>query len=395
MSLICTLTHAVGAFVVAYRHALLNEYLTQLLPLVVAYVSLVALLQQAYRRLFKEDPLLHYQSLIRRHLSNDVPTTTHDVDPLPSFEYSSIEPSSHRPFKTKRHVVMGLKRIAKTESIAIDWDYLERINLRKRLISDHPDITVGTSKAANPAIWELYEDIILSYLPRRYPTMFCISNGIFHNLITNSHYSISAARRDPTMMLKQLGENVEEDFYFMCPNSNGEFELQGFISAFPQGLLSKAKVGMTVREIHQPVPGYERRLGNGVDKCFARMAPGNYVGRLNWSIQVNGNELYLPFTGNTNPDGKDVANARRDIDMENCYVRVEHHTLNTLPRTGAIIFAVRTYLTPLRQIRVEGSGPELADAIESMPASLGVYKNRPVWGAKVCSWLREGVVTGG
>jgi len=54
------------------------------------------------------------------------------------------------------------------------------------------------------------------------------------------------------------------------------------------------------------------------------------------------------------------------------------------------MFCVRSYLTPLRDIRAEGDGAELADAIEAMPEKLGDYKRRPFWGEKVCSWLREG-----
>ena len=82
-------------------------------------------------------------------------------------------------------------------------------------------------------------------------------------------------------MLHALAENVEEDFYFMVPDAEGDYRLQAYSSCFPQGLLSSAKMGLSVRQIHQPVPGYESRLGNGVDKHFRRMEPGQFVGRLN------------------------------------------------------------------------------------------------------------------
>ena len=54
------------------------------------------------------------------------------------------------------------------------------------------------------------------------------------------------------------------------------------------------------------------------------------------------------------------------------------------------MFAVRTYLTPLTEIKAEGSGLSLADACESMPEKFGRYKNRPTWGESLCSWLRQG-----
>ena len=53
------------------------------------------------------------------------------------------------------------------------------------------------------------------------------------------------------------------------------------------------------------------------------------------------------------------------------------------------MFCVRSYMTSLRQIKAEGEGVELADAIDSMPEKLGDYKMRPFWGNKVLPWLRE------
>ena len=50
---------------------------------------------------------------------------------------------------------------------------------------------------------------------------------------------------------------------------------------------------------------------------------------------------------------------------------------------------MRSYLTPLAEIRDEGSGPALAEACESMPEAFAVYKNRLTWGSKLCAWLRE------
>ena len=78
-----------------------------------------------------------------------------------------------------------------------------------------------------------------------------------------------------------------------------------------------------------------------------------------------------------------------DVEFSKAYLRVERQNLNSLPKTGAIMFCVCSYLTPLKQIWMESDGPELADTIESMPEKLGLYKARPFWGRKVCEFLRE------
>lgn len=175
----------------------------------------------------------------------------------------------------------GIKKSAKQDWIRIDRNYLERTALRKKLVADHPEICVGTSEIANPAIRELYEEVMLDLLPKRFPTMFRIKGDMFHNFVTGGRHRISSALLDHASMLQHLAENVEEDFYFMVPDAQGEFVLQGFVACFPQGLLPSAKVGMSVSEIHKPVPGYEGRLKKGVNRCFERMERGQSVGRLN------------------------------------------------------------------------------------------------------------------
>ena len=169
----------------------------------------------------------------------------------------------------------------KQDWIRIDCNYLERITLRKNLVKLHPEICMGTSETANPAVRELYEEVMLDLLPKRFPGMFQIKGDVFHNLVTGTRHRISSTLLDHVSMLRHLAENVEEDFYFMVPDVQDEFVLQGFVGCFPQGFLPTTRVGMSVSEIHKPVPGYEGRLKKGVKRCFERMERGQSVGRLN------------------------------------------------------------------------------------------------------------------
>ena len=154
-------------------------------------------------------------------------------------------------------------------------------------MDNFPKVCLGISKASYPAIRELYEEIILDLLPIRFPTIFQIKGDVFCNLVTGWQHSISTALSDHTAMLKHLATNVEEDFWFMVPNERNEFILQGFVACFPQGLLPPAKVGMSVSELHEPVPGYDGRLKKGVVRCFERMERGSSVARLNVRIPLS------------------------------------------------------------------------------------------------------------
>ena len=179
--------------------------------------------------------------------------------------------------------IQGIKSSKKEDWIRIDRNYLERIALRKKLVTDHPETCMGTSEIADSAVRELYEEVMLDLLPKRFPSMFRIQGDRFCNLVTGTRHCISSALRDHLSMLRHLAENVEEDFYLMVPDAQNEFVLRGFVSCFPQGLLPPAKVGMSVSEIHEPVPGYDGRLKKGVNRCFERMERGQSVGRLNVS----------------------------------------------------------------------------------------------------------------
>ncbi|KAL8983873.1 MAG: hypothetical protein Q9177_004853 [Variospora cf. flavescens] len=289
---------------------------------------------------------------------------------------------------------MGIFRMPRNEWIKIDQGYLERINRRKHLLHHEQQFCIDSNPSARFAIKELYEEIMTHQLSKRFPNMFSVKYGILINHVTGCRYSLDLRRLNNAYMLNSLAENVEEDFYFMCPDGEGEYRLQAYSSCFPQGLHSATKMGLSMREIHQPVPGYESRLGNGVDKHFRRMEPGGFVGRLNWSIQIDGNELFRPLaknTGDPNNSGTlaHTALQRERINLETTYLRCEHHTLTCLPKSKTVMFCVRSYLTPIKQIREEGNGPALADACDSMPEKFGVYKRRPVWGDQLCEWLRE------
>ena len=176
---------------------------------------------------------------------------------------------------------IGIKKAIKEEWIRIDQNYLDRIRLRKQILADHPEVCISESPVSRPAIRELYEEIMLDLLPKRYPSNFRISGDVFLNLVTGSRHYISKALEDSKLMLGLLAENVEEDFFFMVPNEEREFIMGGFIACFPQGFVPAARVGMSVTQIHEPVPGYEGRLKKGVNKCFERLEPGQAVGRLN------------------------------------------------------------------------------------------------------------------
>jgi hypothetical protein len=74
------------------------------------------------------------------------------------------------------------------------------------------------------------------------------------------------------------------------------------------------------------------------------------------------------------------------------YLRCERQMLHRLPNTKAIIFSFKTYMYPIKEIKDEGLGEELASAIEGLKEGsvplMNVYKRGVVWGEAVKAYLR-------
>jgi hypothetical protein len=81
------------------------------------------------------------------------------------------------------------------------------------------------------------------------------------------------------------------------------------------------------------------------------------------------------------------------------HIRHERQTLRRLPRSGAVMFMVRTYLTPVKDLQEERDNLfALREAVEAWPPGMARYKGRHVWGdvlAEFCDKVLGGYVPKG
>jgi hypothetical protein len=74
-------------------------------------------------------------------------------------------------------------------------------------------------------------------------------------------------------------------------------------------------------------------------------------------------------------DDKPTAKTVEDIE-----IRTELQSLRRLPRTGAVIFTVRTYMNPLTDLGKEPMAlNRLWDAVRNYPEQTAAYKVRHLW----------------
>lgn len=112
--------------------------------------------------------------------------------------------------------------------------------------------------------------------------MFALNGGkgIFQNHVTGTKYNLEEYRNQPRQMLQMLAETVEEDFYLMCPDEEGVFVMQGFISCFTNSFFAPGKLGLSMKDIHGPVPDLEDKIGKGINRSMTSMRGGSMVQRM-------------------------------------------------------------------------------------------------------------------
>lgn len=77
---------------------------------------------------------------------------------------------------------------------------------------------------------------------------------------------------------------------------------------------------------------------------------------------------------------------------EEIIIRRERQTFRRLPRTGAIVFGVKTYLTTLDQLPMQEL-ENLVTEMKSWPEHVSEYKGKNVWSGKVLEFYNKRMAT--
>lgn len=169
---------------------------------------------------------------------------------------------------------------------------------------------------------------------------------------------------------------VAEDLVVLG-RTNGVWKMVAGVVCFPSHWSPASKLGLPVATIHQPVPRYAQELSQRVDRFLNGLAPGRPVWRRNWTVHASG-ELFAPHLV---PVGGPVAPADH-------WLRSERQTLTLLPRSGAILFGIRTQQVRLAVLQDQPDvASSLATAIRSAPRDLAAYRFAGIDQEAIAGWL--------
>ncbi|KAG5982127.1 hypothetical protein E4U43_006488 [Claviceps pusilla] len=206
------------------------------------------------------------------------------IVPLHDFDWTAEEPVKYLPVKPVYHITMALQKDTPSDLITIDRDYLHRITLRRRLISQKGSAVHDCLPRGHESVSELYAYLLHDYLPVRYPTMFRLSADASQceNLVTGRRFPLEPPPPLPAAALGALGEMVEEDIFLLHPTPDGHLCV-AFVCCFPAGFDPSEKFGKLIKDIHAPVPSYDR-IGPSMESFFCKLQVGKSVKRLNVNL---------------------------------------------------------------------------------------------------------------
>src|SRR5699024_6489542 len=112
--------------------------------------------------------------------------------------------------------------------------------------------------------------------------------------------------------------------------------------------------------VHEPVALLNEQLAAPIDGFFERLTPERSFWRLGWGV-LDTDDWYTPLDGTAAPRPSAPSPDR-------LFLRVERETLRRFPRTRAVLFTIRTYVTPIPDIAGDpATAHRLAGALDALP----------------------------
>ncbi|KAK5168738.1 uncharacterized protein LTR77_006047 [Saxophila tyrrhenica] len=304
--------------------------------------------------------------------------------PYHDWSLTDTKPLPYRPFRLgpKYPITMGLRSMQWDDWIELDSDYLTYHATKARRIAERGQRCCRTDpdpRVRDGAV-ELLEELS-SYLPERYPSMFTKTAVGVTNTITNEAFdtrdlTVNGVREDPMQLSARL---IQDDLAIMYERLDGQYYLLAGAILLPGFWRLEDKFGMTLSEIHTSgdVPQFEEKLEKGMRNFFRRVTPEKPVVRNNYFLQMDGDLAWSSSIGSEDNEGAGWGTAEVGTGVEGLHLRCERQSLRRLPRSGGVVFTIRTYFCPIVEMAEEKGVPgRLASAVRSWGEDVGGYKGR-------------------
>jgi hypothetical protein len=270
-----------------------------------------------------------------------------------------VDPIPYRPWHDRGHVVDGAFRwrLGARPLERDDWIELGPdadgpcgwIAEKRRVMAEHAATAFAVLDGIEPESLEIGEALV-AHLCRRWPDRY------------------ATATLDPSLHpLDGAARLVPEDLVVMVERDD-RLVFGGGSVCFPNRWDLRSKLGQPIAAVHDPVAQLNRQLGAAVDGFFERLRPDRSFWRLGWGI-LDTADGYTPLDGTAAPRPETPT-------LDDLHVRVERETLRRFPRTNAVLFTIRTYVSPLRRVVANDTDrAAITRIVDAMPADVRGYKD--------------------
>lgn len=312
--------------------------------------------------------------------------------PYPNWSFEKTKPLPYRPFRygPKNFITMGLRTVNYDDWIELDNHYPRFHADKARRIAERGSKCCYTAPEAFDGAVELVEEFC-DYLPDRYPSLYKKTAVGMDNLVTGESFNITERplKEDPMQMAARM---VQDDLAIMFEKPDGQYYLLAGAILLAGFWRLEDKFGMPLSEIHTSgdVPQFREKLEKGMMNFFRRVKPEELVARNNYFLQVDDSLAWSHSIGNE--DSADVAwsTAEKNKAIEHHFFRSERQTLRRLPRSGGVLFTIRTYFHPITEVSLEDYVPgRLASAMRSWGEDVSRYKGKERYGEVLLEYLDQ------
>jgi Protein of unknown function (DUF3445) len=305
---------------------------------------------------------------------------TPTAEPYPGWSIETTKPLPYRPFRhgPKYFVTMGLRSLPSwSDWIELDNHYPRFHADKARRIAERGNKCCKTAPEAYDGAVELLEELV-KYLPARYPGLYRKTEVGMDNLWSGESFNIveRPLREDPMQM---AARTTQDDLAIMFEKPDGQYYLLAGAILLAGFWRLEDKFAMPLSEIHTSgdVPQFREKLEKGMMNFFRRVKPEDPVLRNNYFLQVDDDLAWSHSIGSE--DSAEVAwsTAEKNKAIGHHYFRSERQSLRRLPRSGGVVFTIRTYFLPITEIAEEDYVPgRLASAVRSWGEDVSRYKGR-------------------
>jgi len=278
-------------------------------------------------------------------------------------------------------LALGLVPMAEETWLDIDEHYAAEMREKARRLRDEYAAVFCALPGSEPGQAEVLE-MLLEHLAIYYRNLFRITraatalgaDGIepdtrIENLINGEAWRVGDFSGAPLDLAARL---IQEDLCLMSPDGKGTYLLSAGSVCFPLRWELTEKFALPMAGIHHAVPGYDEKLAGPSDRYMVGLKAHKPSWRCNWSI-VDAPDLYLKQKRFKQGQDSDITadNAGRKL-----WIRSERQSLRRLPRSGDVLFTIRTYIRPLSALEsLPSVARGLSQAVEKLPPQMRGYKN--------------------